>query len=139
MKVNSNVQVNNIIKDLAVVNYGHISSKSTIESIYKFCLEFPFEHIPVCDDGMLTGIIDKRNLVKFSYKTIKEKLVEDLKEDVPFTALNTSPTNSLLRQMSLLKTNAVIIIDEWSNYIGIFDLLKAQKFVHHVHNISPNF
>ena len=112
---------------------------SQIKNIYHFCLEFPFQYIPVCDEGRLTGVINKNSLIGLSSSVIKDKLARELKEDVPYTALDTSPTNLLLRQMSLLKTNAVIIIDEWSNYIGIFDLMKAQKFVHHVHNISPNF
>ena len=133
------IQVNKIIKELAIVNYGYVSSSCQIENIYKFCLDYPFQYVPVCDDGQLTGVINRKELISQSYKTIKDKFVRNFKEDVPYTALNTSHPLSLLKQMSILKTNAVIIIDEWSNYIGIFDLLKAKKFVHHVHNIAPNF
>lgn len=112
------------IKELLEDN-GTIRSIDSLIDVFTFCLNYPFQFIPVVDGKKFSGVIDRDKLKKLEKGQVLQLCVEDMKEDSPFTALIKTSSEDLLKEMNEKKIESVVIINEEFDFQGTVDIFSA--------------
>jgi len=116
------------IRDL-LSNKGYLRSLESLKSVYTFCLDFPFQFIPVVDGRKFSGVIDREKLKKLNKNQILHLNVEDMKEDSPYTALVKTPAEILIKEMNENKIESVVIINDDFDFLGVVDIFSATTYL----------
>lgn len=104
-----------------------VKSKDKLTKVLIFLLNYPDRYIPVCDNGKLTGTVDKLKLANLSKRKLERLTVQHLKEDAPFIALKSSSTEVLEKEMRNKRIEHVFIIDNEFNFKGIRSISLVQS------------
>lgn len=107
--------------DNECLNYT-VCSKAKLSKEIVFILIYPGRYIPVCDNGELTGSIDKEKVKKIPTNKLKNLTVQQIKEHAPYTALFNSSESILKREMIKKRIEYVFLINKQYQFKGVFSV-----------------
>jgi len=100
--------------------YYSVSSNDKLAKVIVGLLIYPERYIPICDNGELTGVVDKKKLKKISPDKIKVLTINNVKEDCPNTAFHSTNQSQLIKEMKKRKINYVFLFDRDYQFKGVF-------------------